>query len=77
MGLEIERIDETWVIQNTDRLWDWLGEQGERDKTLADRERRAEERHKQLLEAIATSTASINKTLLTGFNVLAAAIKQR
>ncbi|MGI5247738.1 hypothetical protein [Dactylosporangium sp. CA-139066] len=76
MALELRRIDERWILDHAQRLWDWLDDELENRKVAAEREKRAEERHKELLAAINTSTGTIVKTLDSGFRLLADALRR-
>lgn len=70
-GIQIEQINEAWIIHNADRLWNWLGAEKARAELAAQREARAEERHRELLLAIEKSTDTLVKAIDGGFRMLA------
>ncbi len=76
-GIEIRQIDERWITDNADRLWNWLGAEKARAELAAEREARAEERHGELIRAVETSTATIVKAIDGGFRLLADTLQRR
>ncbi len=76
-GIDINQIDERWITDNADRLWDWLGAEKDRAALLERREARAEERHRELLRAIETSSTTIVKAIDGGFRLLADTLQRR
>lgn len=74
--MDLQHIDERWIIDHAVRFWQWLDAEEQRDQVAEQRERRAEERHRELLKAIGDSTGTIVKTLDSGFRLLADALRR-
>jgi hypothetical protein len=74
--MDLQHIDERWIINHAVALWNFMEGQDERDRLAAEREKRAEQRHKELLTALATFTSTIVKTLDGGFRALADALRR-
>lgn len=70
MGIEIRRIDEQWILEIAETHHRWITDQDQRDRD-------AEQRHKDLMRVHAEGWKSVASAIERGLGSIADALRQR
>lgn len=70
MGIEIQRIDEQWILEIAETHHRWIGEQDKRDRD-------ADQRHKELMRIHADGWKGVAGAIERGLGSIADALRQR